>query len=927
MKDALRVSAVYTVAGVFWFFISDILIEYFRLNAFYQTYKELFYILLTGILLFFIVQKLNKQYERELLRRRETEKKLNESERFAGLFDHVTSGLVVTDPNQKDNPIIYVNKGFERLTGFTSKEVIGKNFDILRGGSTSESDKEKIKHAVQNKTPLQIEIGNYKKNGQFFWNELKISPITNENGAIKYFIGIQNDITERKKQSILLENQFRIIKALLTFKGQPKAFEEICLIIEEHMDYQCLIFECDQKKEKLTALASASLPSAFLEEISDFPIQKSEGVTGEAVFQKKTMVMDHVDGKMQNKKYVKIAKKYGIQSIWSTPIITAEGNVFGALTMYKKIPYHPSESELQTLETYAYIIGLVMENMQYQKQVKKSEQRYQFIADNVTDIICLLDEKKEITYISPAISQLVGEQGIEVLWEEKLPAKMINRIEKFVNYLYQVDSIETMETEVIDFKGNIHWLEIKGRKIVDENGKRNTLLVARDITSLKKYQESLDKILYYDSLTQLPNKYRLRKDLEDFIQSNHHFYFVMLDFVNMKEIKRIYGTEIWDNILLKMKNKILHLFDPAYLSRSGEDEYCFLLTEDTKSTLQGKLNQFNSMLHSPWKFDQQELMITPSIGIVFNHKQTADRMLLQAQEALQETRENGNTNIIFYEDHFSTNKQNRSVLIKKNLFKAIDNDELEVVYQPQVDTEKGKVIGFEALVRWQNNELGNVPPGEFIPIAEETGWIIPVGDYVINQVINDILYWEKEGSSFEVSINISYKQLEEGDLPRKIRERLECMEFPADRLSFEITESLLIENIDLSIVVLQQLHELGIRIEVDDFGVGYSSLSYLRKFPIDALKIDRSFVENIHRDSKELAIVQAIMEMSRALELEVIAEGVENKKQVQLLQELGCKIYQGFWFSKPLKKKDIDTVLSMIHQKKIPELLTPSPFS
>lgn len=889
-----------------------------HLDSFFQTYKGLIYMLLTGILLFSMVKKLTDRYERELLKRKKTEEqvteKLEENKRFGELLDYINSGLVISDALQKENPIIYVNKGFEKLTGYSREEAAGRSLLFLQEEAANEISIAEIKNAIEKKEPLRIETENYKKNGQFFWSSLKISPVLDEIGRLTHYIAIQHDITEEKKQSILIENQFKIVKVLLTMKNQQSAFKEICQIIENHMDYQCLIYRYDQKKERLIALASASLPQAFLDEISDYPVKPDEGVTGEAIFKRRTIIIDNVKEKLQSGKFRRIADTFNIQSIWSTPIITADGKILGALTMYKKLPYHPSKSELQTLETYAYIISLVMENLEYEKQLHESEQRYRLIAENVTDIICLLDENNRIIYISPAVQQLIGKNDLDLVWDKILSRKMINRITRFISYLIQVDDAETAEIEVMDTNGEIHWLDLKGKKINDKDGRDNILIVARDITARKQYQQSLDNILYIDSLTQLPNRYKLRKDLEEYVQSDQSFYLVILDFDHLKKISRSYELEIWDNSLLKMKKLIIDLFEPVYLSRSGEDEFCFIPAADTKASLQELLEQFFRKLQKPWKFGQQELILTPSIGIIAHNKQTADRMIAQAQDALQQARHSG-ADFLFFQDTNNDSRLDRYALIRKNLFMALDRDELEVVYQPKVDTKNQKVIGFEALVRWQNNQLGNVPPGEFIPIAEETGWIIPIGEYVIGQVIKDVLHWEGTGSPFHVAVNISYKQLMEADFVKKIKQALNESNCPGNRLSFEITESLLVEDIDLSIGVLKQLHELGIQIEVDDFGVGYSSLSYLRKFPLDVLKIDRSFVQNIHKDSKELAIVQAIMEMSRALGLEVIAEGVENKKQIQLLQALGCTVYQGYWFSKPLKKKDIDQILPAIRYK------------
>jgi PAS domain S-box-containing protein/diguanylate cyclase (GGDEF)-like protein len=919
MKFVYKIISLYVLISILWVFTSEYNRQNFLNTQHFYTYYTLIYVCLTSIFLFILTNKLTKDVEKERIKKNEAdddaEKFHDENIRLMQVFNQVSTGLVLTDAKKRDLPIIYVNETFVQMTGYAKEEIIGKNCRFLQGEHTHASNRRKIKEAIEKEESIQIEIVNYRKNGERFWNELKISPIKDSNGEVTYFVGIQNDITEKKNQSILLENQFQIVKSLLMHEDYMEAFREICLIIEKHMDYQCIIFQKDLLEERIHVLASGTLPEAFHQEISDFPIRPNEGVTGEAIYEKETKIVSDVNQHLHNEKYKRIAEDYGIQSIWSTPVLSAEGQVFGAITMYKKTPYIPTKSEVQTIETYAYILSLVMENIRIQDKLKRSEEKYRLITENVTDIICLLDSNFHIEYISKAINLLTTDdrpENIIRLFSDETYDKTM----KYLRYLIESDEDKTLEISLNDVDGNPHWFDLKGTKITNDRNEVNVLLVARDITASKQYQASLDNILYIDTLSQLPNKYKFRKELERLLQEDSFFYMVMLDFDHLKDVKHMYGIEIWDHIILEMKQLISDIVKPNLLAKTGEDEFCFVILHDTEKTLMEKLLLFLNHLKKPIRIQYTDLLIEPRIGVVSNQKQSAGQMLTQAQESIQSIVGTTMDPIAFYDKQVSTSI-NRVALIKRSLSKAIDNNEFTLVYQPQVNIQTKKITGLEALIRWENDELGNVPPGEFITIAEETGWITAIGDYVINQVLQDIQEWIAQGKEYRVSINISYRQLMEVDFIDKLVRALTNSACPSHLISLEITEHSLLEDIHLSTYVLEQVHDLGIQVEVDDFGVGYSSLSYLRKLPLDVLKIDRSFIQNVHTDRRELAVVQAIMEMSRALQLQVIAEGVETKKQVELLHELGCDKFQGYYFSKPIPKEKLQEEIEIIYETKL----------
>ncbi|UOQ86384.1 EAL domain-containing protein [Gracilibacillus salinarum] len=921
MKSALRITSVYVLSGVLWILFSDLsnitlqrLASVFLIDQ--HTFMHLIFLTITSCLLYYLIHIQTKKYQQELHSRIVTEslatESLEENRRLLHLFDQISSGIILIDPDKEDYPIVYVNKGFEGLTGYTADEVIGQNCRILHGQRTKEEDIKSIEQALHQFQPVQTEIKNYRKNGEEFWNELKIKPVMNQEK--RFLIAIQNDITDKKNQSILVENQFMIVKKLLEHPDKLTAFREVCKIVDEQTGYQSLIFQKDVQTMQLRTFATYSLPQQFLDELADFPIRKKEGISGEAAFFNKTIIIDNLPA-LENAKYVDLSRKYGIQTIWSTPINTSTDDVIGVFTLYRKSLHTPSEQEIRALETYAYIIGQVMENLNFQETIKENNYRFRLIAENTTDIICLINEKKDLQYVSPSIKQLIGNSISRFNIEKMFSDNAKQTIQYLIHYLLYVKEEDTTEIEVTDHHGQLKWLDVKGKRVVGQNNETSLLFLARDVTSRKQYQESLDKILYFDPVTQLPNKYKLRKEIDYLVQAKYRFNLLLLDFDQMKEIKSMYGINAWDYVMMEMSNRLKDHFQPIVLARSGEDEFC-LITRLTKKQLERVMLKFFEILRLPWRYEEQEFLASVSIGVVCYEKQTADMMLLQGQEALQIAKSLGENQFYFYFND-QANRKNRELHIKRYLYQAMDQQELELCYQPQIDLKKGEITGLEALLRWNNQQLGVVSPGEFIGVAEETGWIVPMSDYVMEKIVEDIVKWNKQGYHFHVSINISYKQMKEADFVEKVKKILLTKGCPAHQISFEITESLLLEDLELSLHVLHQLHALGIGIEVDDFGVGYSSLAYLKKFPIDVLKIDRSFVMDLFQDHKNIAILQAIMEMSKALELKVIAEGVENFEQIKLLEELGCQIFQGYWFSRPVKQEELLSTIHYINQEKL----------
>ncbi|MEW6996921.1 EAL domain-containing protein [Colwelliaceae bacterium BS250] len=456
------------------------------------------------------------------------------------------------------------------------------------------------------------------------------------------------------------------------------------------------------------------------------------------------------------------------------------------------------------------------------------------------------------------------------------------------------------------------------------------MLRSRDaVRDLKKSEEQLKYLAYYDSLTGLANRESFNYQLERFLtlaeRGNYHVGVLFIDLDRFKRINDTLGHNFGDKVLQKVArvlNSNLRESDvlgrdtdhkpTSKVARLGGDEFTvFLSRVDCVDDIAIIAQRIIDSISQPIKIDQYEVTVTPSVGIaVFPEDgRTVTNLMKNADVAMYHAKDQGRRCFKFYSESLNTRSLER-LQIEQSLRKALVNDEFELYYQPQVDINTKKIVCVEALIRWHSPELGFVSPADFIPIAEETGLIIEIGEWVINTACQQVKAWLDAGyPECSVSVNLSSVQFKRGSLVDFIQNVIKETKIPARLLEFELTESAIMTDVEENIVRLQQIKALGIGIAVDDFGTGYSSLSYLKKFPINTLKIDRSFVADIASSSDDAAIVKAIIVLAETLNLSVIAEGVETTGQLKILQEFNCSVIQGYLFSKPLKSTDFEKLL------------------
>ncbi|MCR1950250.1 MULTISPECIES: EAL domain-containing protein [unclassified Clostridium] len=481
------------------------------------------------------------------------------------------------------------------------------------------------------------------------------------------------------------------------------------------------------------------------------------------------------------------------------------------------------------------------------------------------------------------------------------------------------NNLEEIEVRMTNILGEDIWISVKGQS---RNSNKGEFLgfegYVHNITREKEAHLKLEYISYYDELTGLNNRKQFKniieKELEKHIISESRGALIIIDIDNFKFINDSYGHKCGDIFLENFSEDLKKIFnDDQLLCRFGGDEFLiFISSISYLNEINATVRKIMEILKNPYDINGHKIYSSTSIGVsVFpDDGENFEVLLKNADAAMYIAKSNGKNQWQMFNNNISR-EINRIYSIQRGLRTALDNNEMFVVFQPKVRLTDDEVNGFEALLRWKSDEIGFVSPGEFIPVAENTRLIIPIGKFVLREVFAKVKYLLLEGyDNFKIAVNLSEIQLRDGDLLEYFNSLIDEFNVPPKYIEVEITESMIMKSVDKNIECLLQIKELGASIALDDFGTGYSSLNHLTKLPIDVLKIDRSFVIDMSENDKSRYIVENIIQLSHKLGMTVVAEGVEEKEQVDYLRSIECDTVQGFYYSKPEHFENIINMLS-----------------
>jgi diguanylate cyclase (GGDEF)-like protein/PAS domain S-box-containing protein len=554
--------------------------------------------------------------------------------------------------------------------------------------------------------------------------------------------------------------------------------------------------------------------------------------------------------------------------------------------------------------------------------LQQSEHRFRQLVAMSSDWYWEQDRDLRFTMITGGFAGKAGVSVERVLGKtrwEYVPA--LHESEIGLAHIAQVrahEAFHNFEYQALDDNGETRWFCVNGQPVFDEEGRftgyRGT---GSDITARKLTEQRVHHVAQHDVLTGLPNRSLLQDRLQQAIayatRSGHPVWVMLIDLDRFKFVNDSMGHKAGDVLLVTVAARLRSsLRDSDTVARLSGDEFVVILSEHQDQKLSPDIVQrVMDSVAQPVILGTKEFMVTCSIGVAVYPSEgtSAESLIEHADIAMYRAKKLGRNNFQFYTPAMNEESLER-VRIEGALRTALERNEFVLHYQPQVDLASGRIVGMEALIRWQHPELGMVPPSRFVGVAEETGLIVPIGAWVMHTACAQNKTWQDAGlGRLRVAVNLSARQFGAADLLERIEQALADSALDPACLEIELTESLFMSDVTPAVELLHRMKALGVQLSIDDFGTGYSSLSYLSRFPIDTLKIDRSFVADITHDANDAAIVTSIITLAHNLKLAVIAEGVENGEQLDYLRRHGCDEIQGYFFSRPLAASDFEQLL------------------
>ncbi|CAM4468134.1 diguanylate cyclase (GGDEF)-like protein/PAS domain S-box-containing protein [Paenibacillus endophyticus] len=601
---------------------------------------------------------------------------------------------------------------------------------------------------------------------------------------------------------------------------------------------------------------------------------------------------------------------------------------YGVTLDHKWLAYFIAGGIFFTLGLSLFGIYIAKRLARKDSEIEQNEKWYKSLYENSQDGIVSVDLQRNVISHNPIALQITGFSSKEVMNQSISTLKdiIVSEDQERVRQMFQrcFDG-ETLnhETSIIRHDGMRVELSVSNVPVVVDGIVVGIYIIFKDITQEKQAKLRINHLAFHDELTGLPNRRMFNQAISEAITANSStrepFVVMVLDIDRFKIINDSLGHTVGDQFLQEVSKRIqlAAMESSAMLARMGGDEFTLLCSRYSElAEIEQLAQDIIIAIQAPYRLKESDFYVSASIGIsIFPmHGQDAGQLLRNADTAMYEVKKKGKNDFLFFSNELDEQLLEK-IELESDLRKAIERGELLLHYQPQIRTEDHAMIGIEALVRWEHPTKGLLSPGLFIPIAEETGLIYEMGTWVLREACQQMRRWHDEGGPLiPISVNLSSQQFHQPKLAEYIMAILEQTGLKPEFLELEITESMMMDA-SLSSSILNQLNEYGIRISLDDFGTGYSSLSYLKMFPIHKVKIDRSFIRDITENNNDRAIVSTIIAMAQHLNMEVIAEGIETKDQLDILTDNSCQKIQGYYFSKPLPALDVEQAFFVPERK------------
>ena len=689
------------------------------------------------------------------------------------------------------------------------------------------------------------------------------------------------------------------------------------LIESQARDATASVLVVDRDTQTLRTLVAPGLPAAYSEAVDGVRIGPTAGSCGTAAALGRTVVVEDIATDPLWQDCRDAALEHGLRACWSTPILSAAGDVVGTFALYYRTPRRPSARELEVVELAAGFASLVFERELAVHQAatdaaerRELERRYRTLVEQLPLVIYVdaLDATSSNIFTSRQIESILGYTVEEWRDDADLFVKLLHpddreRVLRAHAHTHLTHEPLRLEYRLRARDGRYVWIRDDGVVVEDEDGTPLYLQgYLLDISPEREAEEQLRRQALYDPLTGIANRAHFNDRLERAIAAvrtpGELTAILFADVNGFKGVNDRFGHHVGDAVLCGLADRLRRSVRPAdTVARLGGDEFAVMIEHVTDpADISLVAQRLHETLAEPLDIDGRHLVVETSIGISIGDDPT--QLLKEADAAMYRAKSQPGTGFAFYDAELDEAALVRFHRIEE-LGGALRAAELRLHYQPIVALRTGEVTGYEALLRWQHPELGLLPPGEFVPLAEATGLIVPIGRWVLREAcVEGVKLSRAAGRAVEMAVNVSARQLQHASFVAHVEEALEVSGLAPEQLVLEITESVVIDTSDVD-HRLELLRARGVKIALDDFGTGYGSLVYLQRLPIDIVKIDRSFTAAVDHDAAGRALLDAIVGLGTALGTRLVAEGIERSTQDAVVQELGCENAQGFHYGRP----------------------------
>ena len=908
-----------------------ILVQQNKDEVFAPLYRQLWWITLfvfvAGLLVVLLLRMSwrQQQYRNELDMQRQTAEKDRLLRHF---FELPLFGMAITH-SQTGNWIRFNNQLCDML-GYTREELTNTSLASLMPAENSDAEMQAMMLDLSDGYQREKQLQH--KDGHIIYANVDTRCIRLENRRISFIITVIEDISRRKasenelrKQTNLYNMLSRTNQSIVHCQNRTELFERVCqTAIEDGGFSLAMIAQCLPAKDDIEITHIAGDNSGFCDWITEQKKLSPELIprTGlmQAIYQQKNIVINEYLQEMLTTPFHQVAKDADIGSA-GYYLIHEGDDIFGVMALYASEANFFTTKVQATLEEIAGDVCFALDNLNRDQQLIDSERLFHNLATFVRVGIFRLNPQGKLVYINEfgtALLQIRPNASAEYWLKKIMPDDYQQLQQEWLPSLLRSGESE-MECQLQLPNNQIGWLIIHARAETNTQGEIIGYIgTLTDIRKIKETEERLKYQAHYDPLTQLPNRISLAINLNQSLQAamlnKRRVALLILDLDRFKDVNDSFGHQMGDVLLQEVARRLQqHLQMTDEISRLGGDEFTILLDNNPPLELINAIAYDTIQLmkrpfHLP---NDRDVMLGASIGISLypEHGTTPEELLQKADAAMYHAKASGRSCYKYFSDEL-TGMADHRLDMEIQLKRAIEQREFRVYFQPQVDIRSGKIIGAEALVRWQDPIRGLIPPIQFIPLAEETGLIKLIGEWVLQETCRQGKLWLDQGlPPLTLAVNISPIQFHYSDLFSTVIRILSDTDFPANLLELELTESALMEREKEAVEILNQLQAEGVRLAIDDFGTGYSSLSYLKRLPLDVLKIDKSFVDDIPHKKDDMEIAATIVAIAHTLRLKVLAEGVETCEQLAFLKDQGCDCYQGYLMSKPVPADQFEQLL------------------